>query len=360
MPRLAIPTLALLLLSVPAHAQGDGYDWVTIGAANNAAYDGPDPFNLVTGRGSVSYDYRLSRTEVTTQQWLDFFNTFSARADAPPTLISPILWGAERDPSYTGPGTRYRLRNVPNAGMIPVGGVDWRTCAELCNWLCNNKSSSLSAIANGAYDTSTFGIDASGNWTDQLAHNPNARYWIPTLDEGMKAVHYDPNRNGPGQGGYWMYPNSSDTSPVYGPPGIGQANAGFTLPGNAQYEIPLGAYPNSLSPWGLLDTAGGTSEWMESVRTVNGRDYRFLDGSQYGTVSGNSLDLVNLVGDNTPYTMSPGIGFRIATAVPSPAGLLTIVLGAAICSARRSRRNSDASTLKSPRRRSLCLIPGIR
>ena len=291
MPRLAIPTLALLLLAAPALAQvgPDGYDWVTIGAPNNPAYSGPDPFNLVTGRGSVSYDYRLSRTEVTTQQWLDFFNTFSARADAPPTLISPILWGAERDPGYSGPGTRYRLRNVPNAGMIPVGGVDWRTCAELCNWLCNNKSTSLSAIANGAYDTSTFGIDANGNWTDQLTHNPNARYWIPTLDEWMKAVHYDPNRRGPGQGGYGTYPHRSDTSPISAPPGTGQANAGFTRPRNAQYDIPLGAYPGSLSPWGLLDTAGGTSEWMESVFTANGRQYRIEDGSDLEPVKAKTV-----------------------------------------------------------------------
>ena len=211
------------------------------------------------------------------------------------------------------------------------------------NWLCNNKSTSLSAIANGATTPPPSASTPTATGPTSSPTTPNARYWIPTLDEWMKAVHYDPNRSGPGQGGYWMYPNSSDTSPIYGPPGTGQAIARLhTSPATHSTTSRTSAYPGSLSPWGLLDTAGATSEWMESVRTVNARNYRFLDGSQYGTVSGNSLDLVNLVGDDLPYIMDPGIGFRIASAVPSPSVLLVLGTGAAICSTRRRTRNSHS------------------
>lgn len=114
---------------------------------------------------------------------------------------------------------------------------------------------------------STFGFNG-GIFTDELAHNPDAKYWIPTWDEWLKAAHYDPNKaNSDGStGGWWQYSNASDTPYVYGPPGMGQANAGFSSP--SPFIIPLGAYPEVQSPWGLLDMAGGggTKEWTESNR----------------------------------------------------------------------------------------------
>ena len=188
-----------------------------------------------------------------------------------------------------------------------------------------HKSTSLSAIANVAYDTSTFGIDANGNWTDQLTHNPNARYWIPTLDEWMKAVHYDPNRSGPGQGGYWMYPNSSDTSPIYGPPGTGQANAGFTLPGNAQYDILLGLPIRDRSPWGLLDTAGGTR--VDGIHIFEvGAGCTGLAMARSSAPQAASQVTVSICYAEFPYIMDPGIGW-IASAVPSPSVLLVLGTG---------------------------------
>jgi len=49
---------------------------VTSGASGSPAYKGPDPTGRVTGRGSVGYEFKLSRTEVTTAQWVEFYNTF--------------------------------------------------------------------------------------------------------------------------------------------------------------------------------------------------------------------------------------------------------------------------------------------
>ena len=100
--------VASLLLTPLALAQPgtDGYDFVTVGAAGNRAYDGPDPFNLVAGRGAVGYDFKIGRTEVTTGQWLDLFNAMLARPDPLPLgnlLDIPLLWGATRDTAYPGP-----------------------------------------------------------------------------------------------------------------------------------------------------------------------------------------------------------------------------------------------------------------
>jgi hypothetical protein len=46
-----------------------GIDFVTVGAAGNRGYDGPDPFNLTRGRGAVAYEDKIGRTEVASAQF---------------------------------------------------------------------------------------------------------------------------------------------------------------------------------------------------------------------------------------------------------------------------------------------------
>ncbi len=314
-----------------ATAQPDpsGIDFVTIGSPGNRAYDGPDPFDLVAGRGAVGYEYRIGRTELTTAQAVEFFNAALARSDPLPFVSQswwapPLFWGAVVDTAYGGPGTKYKIDpSDPNAAMRPVGGLSWRQAAVLCNWLTNEKATSTIAFMNGAYDVTTFTpTPAFPTWSDQPTHNPGATYWIPTLDEWMKAVHYDPLANG-GAGRWWQQPNGTDTELIYGPPpsfggdGTGMANGGFLLPGNAHYRIPLGSYPTVLTPWGLLDAAGGTHEWLETIRVVDEEMTRGIDGSPWG--SGNpAADWSYSWGQVRPHIRSTSGGIRLASSVPSP------------------------------------------
>ncbi len=335
---------AVLSLAAPTFAQPDpsGIDFVTIGASWNPAYNGPDPTGRVTGRGSVGYEFKLSRSEVTTAQWLEFFNTFKARPDAVPDHIMPIpiTWGAELDPTYTGAGRRFRLRAEADAGNRPVYGIDWRTSARFCNWLHNDKGVALSAIANGAYDTATFAYPAPGQFSDQATRSPGARYWIPSLDEWLKGAHYDPAN--PTRDGWWLYSNSNDTPLNYGPPGTGEANSGFVLPASAERRIPLMSYPNTRSPWGLLDVAGCGREWTEEILIVNGDMYRVLDGSAVGggVDSARNADRVNVFGGDGPSGSGFDGGFRIAT-IPSAgtASLFWTLVGACWVRRRRSTRH---------------------
>ncbi len=114
----------------------------------------------------------------------------------------------------------------------------------------------LSAFETGAYDSSGWGPGGTG----QVNHSPDALFWIPTPDEYTKAVFYDPNRYGTSQGGYWLYPNRSNTPPVGGPPGTPGAETGSGSypydPNNPNRFYPVGSYPNSQTPWGLLDGSG--------------------------------------------------------------------------------------------------------
>jgi formylglycine-generating enzyme required for sulfatase activity len=333
-------------------AQTDGFDWATIGAVNNPAYDGPDPDGRTLGRGALDYQFRISRFEVTTQQWMDFYNAARSRPDPLGLpIVTPFPWGAEVDPSYTGPGTHYRLRNVPNAGMLPVGGVDWRTSAIFCNWIENGRGTSRSDFAQGVYDASTF-TGGGGTWGDQPAHDPSAHYWIPTLDEVIKSFYFDPNKNGPGQPGWWLYPTSSDTPPIYGPPGTGQANAAFNLPGDGQYLIPLGSYPQTRSPWGLLDTSGATSEYTESILQVDTIRGRRIQGGYWG-IGGGDGDLIYGAGALFPTDGPTFAGLRIASTIPSPGAtaVLTMGIGLGILGARRRSQNetpTSTATATSP------------
>lgn len=346
-PRLAILAFSALAWGVPAPAPAqpdpDGFEWVTITHPNNPAYAGTDPYGYVTGRGSVAYEYRIARSEVTTAQWMSFFNQFLGTTTPPPWMHVPIDWGATVDASYPGPGVRYRLRGVSGAAMIPAYGVTWRTAAMYCNWLHNGRSADPAGLLSGAYDVSTFHDNPDGTFTDQVTRSPGARYYIPSLDEWLKAAHWSPAN--PDNGGWFTYSNASDLPLTYGPPpafggdGTGQANAGFTLPNFRQYDIPLGSYPTTPSVWGLLDVAGCGGEWTEEL--FDGQ-YRIFQGSHAGGVIGPDA-VWGLAGAQRPGSLSGDFGLRVASSVATPAscGILGLYL---VCARVMSRRRSHHAT----------------
>lgn len=325
----SVLSLAAAFAPTAASAQPDpsGIDFVTIGAVGNRGYDGPDPNGLATGRGRVDYEYKIGRYEVTAGQWGEFFTAALNRADPIPYVRAPL---------EIGPGS-----------MGAVGGITWRTAAIYTNWLHNNRSLDRVAFMSGAYDVSTFGFTPEGVFTDQAAHSPGARYWVPTLDEWMKAAHYDPSKqNGDGStGGWWQYSITRDTPPVYQRPpsmgGVGEANAGFILTGEAQFSIPLGAYTTITSPWGLFDTAGATSEWTETVYEIAFPHVRsrLFDGTAWATPIG-QLDSAWSFSTGSPTERDYMFGFRIASAVPSSPSVAALALGVCFQCRRRSRRET--------------------
>jgi len=323
-----------------------GIDFVRITHPGNAPWAGDGtPNDRAIGRGGVNYEYSIGRFEVNTSQFVEFFNAAYDRpgGETLPHLIPPTFWGAQGMTPNNPGGRRWR---VPAGNeMRPVGNISWRMAAMYANWLHNDKSVAREAFLDGAYDVSTFGY--FGNiFTDQAAHHPGARYWIPTLDEHLKAAHYDPHRNGPEQGGWWTRNITSDTTPIYGPPGyvvngqLAQANAGWDgIPGYDPFAVPLGAYPDVTSPWGLFDVAGATTEWTESIFSGPGiPPTRNVDGSAW-VVGGAASDRIGSVSSSFPSFDTFDHGFRIASSVPAPSsGMLLLV--AVAYSGRRTRRAS--------------------
>jgi formylglycine-generating enzyme required for sulfatase activity len=317
------------------------FQWATITHAGNAPYLWPEPGSPEpVPAGSVGYEFRISRLEVTTSQWMEFVNTFSTQSDELRFFGEPTFWGAGPDPTYEGPGMRWRLGGSPDAGMRPVSGITWREAAQFTNWLHNDKGSNLSAIAAGAYDTSTFSTNPDGTFNDQLVRSPGAKFWIPSLDEWIKAAHFDPDRHGPEQPGWWAYPQESDEPPIGGLPGIGETNAGFDIPGFGEWRIPLGSYPEVQSPWGLWDVSGAAAEWLEWVTPFSPvPSERGYDGASAGGLSTfiEAFDHIDGMQSLRPSGVNLNIGLRVASAVPGPHASV-LVIGVMMCGSFRRRR----------------------
>jgi hypothetical protein len=327
-----VGTVAPALAASPATPAPDyDFQWATITHPNNPGYDRPTLSGTpVAGLGTVPYEYRIAKMEVTTAQWVEFVNTFSMQPDFPGRMFDnrsfvsqaeSAFWGAFRDSTYTGPGVRYAYEGPGYDGsLVPVMSISWRDAALYCNWLHNGKQSDPASLLSGAYDTSTWG-GAYPSFTDALTHEPGSLYWIPTLNEWLKASFWDPDKFGPGQPGWWQFVNSSDTAPVPGYPSEPGATtaAGLPLADPAILSIPLGAYPEAQSPWELLDTAGGGQEWNEQPYFPGELSDRGYCGS---SVLVNDLSLATIQAHfsgfgssrlNSPYFTS----VRIASAVPS-------------------------------------------
>jgi formylglycine-generating enzyme required for sulfatase activity len=342
-----------------------GIDFVRIAHPGNAPWMGNGQSgDDAIGRGSVDYEYNIGRFEVNTSQWVQFFN---AAYDRPageanlPWLTPPTFWGAQGTTPINSSNPNARRWQVPAGNeMRPVGNIGWRMAAMYCNWLHNDRAMNREAFLSGAYDVSTFGPNGMGGFADQPTRSPGARYFIPTRDEWIKAAHYDPHRHGENQGGYWQYSNSTDEWIPGGPPGVNvnpfpggpgpnpdgplaQANYGwdqFSFPGfGSPFTVPLGAYPDVQSPWGLLDVAGGTSEWTEDIRTFSlGEMFRTIEGSSWNGAPGYGISDAIWVrgGDWTPNIAAYNFGFRIASVIPAPSTLMGM-LGCVVLASHRRR-----------------------
>ncbi|MBY0311200.1 MAG: formylglycine-generating enzyme family protein, partial [Phycisphaerales bacterium] len=244
------------------------FQFVTIGSPGN----GPVPLSQrpratwASTLGSVNYEYRLSRTELTYGQYFQFLQAFVPTYTG--DQISPIGLEGGLGIRYTGGPINQPSSYVMRPGIdnAPIENVGWRAMAYYCNWLHNDKRTDAAAFRSGVYDAGTFRLDPVTNrWLDNATPAPGARFWISSLDEWTKGMHYDLNRYGTDQPGYWLHPFGSDSEAIGALPGTpgAQSSAGFNLPLSS--FIPVGSYPDIMSPWGLMDGSGGTWELMQGV-----------------------------------------------------------------------------------------------
>jgi hypothetical protein len=379
----ATHALAQPLPAAPAGVEvtvSHGIEFSTIGAPGNPAYwlppgpGGGQP-NNGEARGRVDYTYRLARTEVTGAQWVQFANAYARTFGGNlPENASPNLLGSltARVVGYSTDG---------GSDIYATGGVfanmaartSWRLSALYCNWLHNDRAETPAAFHSGAYEFSTFGDvtfttrfgGTSRAFTDQPTRSPGARFWIPSYDEWIKGMHFDPNNPQLGVNGWREFAFGADVPPFggqidpevgvdrrnFGPPGTPGAISGDTFvqisPGNLGW--PVASYPNAQSPWGLFDGGGSVTEWTEQIdirqdsdgnwRNVNrallgaaDRNYPFT-GAFSSFLSGSNLG--DFFGRPGAITGIDIYGLRLAAAIPAPSSLVLVVT---FCGFMRERR----------------------
>lgn len=327
-------------LAVPAPASASASaaprdEWATITHAGNQAYDLPDsltgePTGYLLGR--VDHEYQIRKTEVTGGEWWEFVQAYAPYV-ASNEAISFSFTSQWISAGY-GPNNTF-VYGFNGYGENRAVNISWRFAARYVNWLHNGKALTQDAFETGVYDTSTWGQDDSGLPTGQSVRSPGATYWMPSEDEWVKAVYFDPDRYGPGQPGYWQYPNRSDVPPVSGPPGEGETSAGWDRDEQFVEEPEVASYASVTTPWGLWDASGSQAEMIE--RYDISQFYRAL-----GSASG--LSQQPAFRDDLDYRgVGCGLGvchgFRIARAVPS-LGSAPIALMLMSLSLNRRRRSS--------------------
>jgi formylglycine-generating enzyme required for sulfatase activity len=311
-----------------------GFDFKTIGSPGNtpasvAEYPGLRDHGPA---GQVNYQFRMSKTEVTLSQWFDFV-----------TAYAPFKSGDIADTDFVGGLAVFSTDPAhPEYGFDPAFGdhstrVGWQYAARYCNWLQNGKTKSAAAFESGVYDTASWMRHSDGTVTGNFERSSNAQYWLPTLDEWTKGMHFDPNKNGQGLGGYWLYPISQDTPPIGGwPTTPGTQTPAGEWPGRplGGVDLPVGSYPNAKSPWGLLDGSGGQREWLEAKNGEEGS--AIVRGSSSNSLFPDADDRLDYISTGGYFDIG-AFGFRVASAVPEPSCTLGLFFTSRCILLRRRR-----------------------
>lgn len=281
-----------------------------------ALIDNPEnPIDPVTKSGRVDYIFEISKHQVTNAQYAEFLNATATESDPhglySVNMESGLFGGIKR----TQENGSYFYQPLEEYADLPVVYVSWFDAARFCNWLHFGKPNRGESVLGttegnsevGAYDTGLFTYERTVQKFE--THNPNANYWIPTLDEWNKAAYFDPSKNG--DGGYWLYPTQSDTKPqAIAPPGD-QFSANyydFKWAAPAPYLTPVGSYKYATSYYGTLDQGGNVWEWVETLRV--GGQHRWVRGGG-ATTFDHALSRLNTdseYGDHELYIF----GFRVA------------------------------------------------
>ena len=323
------------------------FDWSTVGNPNNPPdqlYTFRNPTNLRFG--SVPYTYRISKYEVTNDQYTDFLNAVDPLGTNPHNVYSMYMGSiAEGGIAFSAGGANgSKYSPKTNMGNKPVNFVSFFRAMRFVNWLENGQPTDGSGTETGVYTI--------GNGFNET-RAPGATFFIPSEDEWYKAAYYDPRNAAqggpPGDDNYWLYPTSSDTAPTMATanatgdisnPGMNVANYGQGADwngrnGNVTTVGTAGA--ESASFYGTFDQGGNVFELIEAVEFGYNPDYSrvirsgdwYHGDADWLSASWRSLDYnVTLAGDNK--------GFRVAS-VPEPSTGLLGLLGTLGIMQRRRR-----------------------
>jgi formylglycine-generating enzyme required for sulfatase activity len=180
-----------------------GLSFIDIGNTNNSS-DNNTFYQIVNnnaiatgivGLGSVSHNYRISKYEITNNQYVKFLNAINK------TQISG-LYDSRMTSSFIGginiSGTNGSYTYSTKSGMndMPVAYINYLSSIRFTNWLHNGSptgtmSDIYSVVNSGAYNIAYEDINQT---SPIVTKNTYQKYWLPSLNEWHKAAYYRPTQ----------------------------------------------------------------------------------------------------------------------------------------------------------------------
>jgi hypothetical protein len=322
----ALSTLAPSQAGIVSFGSADRFsmEFKEIGNINNAA-DTNSNANRV-GRGSVGYNYLISKFEVSRGMIASYNANFGT--------ANNLVVSAQDTGTADSAATQ----------------IHWQEAARFVNWL-NTSTGGFAAYKFAPGSTVQGGDGNPILWTstevdDYDAGNrfrsKRARYVLPTLDEWYKAAYYDKD-----SGVYYAYAQGSDTAPTSVISGTDPNTAVFKPAASETASI---YSAGGLSKYGVMGMEGNSKELIETAfdRDNNdGAEDRIVRGGPWSeTLS--SLG-ASVEGSRGVRSANADIGFRVAAlslhsepapAVPEPTSMVIFGFGALGMAYRARRRTS--------------------
>ena len=255
---------------------------VVIGNRGNEAKEVSVDTGLVDSRwfksgnfGSVPYQYRIGKTEVTNDQYTVFLN-----AVAETNRQNLFHQQMQDDPRggiiRSGENGSYTFSTKPNMGDKPVIYITFWDSLRFCNWMHNGmpttgKNLNRTATEDGAYPLLGRTIP---KFTERSFNHPKSRKpsgILPNEDEWFKAAYH---MNDGVTGNYFDYPTASNEQPLIATadefgnvsnPGANVVNYANGADWNSlNGNVTTVASAGSPSAYGTFDQAGNVDEWTET------------------------------------------------------------------------------------------------
>ncbi len=277
--------LVILLHSKLVFGQVE-FEWAFVGDPENPKNE--DYQQII--RGTVDYEYLISKHEVTNEQYAEFLNHVAL--EDPHELFTPLMRIRR-----SGTSGNYNYSPEPGYERHPVTYIRFFDAMRFVNWLENGQG--LGGTEDGTYAVTDGATETRA---------PNSTYFIPSENEWHKAAYYDPTLND-GEGGYWRWATQNDDIPsfVAPPGGTNSINASDS---NLDSTTEVGAYENSTSYYGTFDQTGNVFEWIEDVDPNH--PFRGMRGGSW--LSSAFLFSLN-TRPSIRSTVRSGVGFRVASRV---------------------------------------------